>query len=132
LAFSRQLIQFRRQYPIFRKSNWLSENQVCLLNPDSSEIIKEQWQDSARAFSIFLNSTENAAEARDDNFLLCFNAMGKTVEFTLPTDPHNRKWEVEINTAKSDFSKDSRFYRGKQSISLIEYSISILKRCRDA
>ena len=111
LEFTRQLIEFRRNHPVFRQRNWL---EVSWFNPDGSAITEAEWENAASAFSVFLNGAEIAGEAKDDNFLLCFNAESEMVDFTLPDELKGKDWQVVIDTTESGFVGDKRFDQEKE------------------
>ncbi len=128
LEFTRQLVEFRRQHPVFRQRNWL---EVRWFNSDGSEVTKEDWENSASAFSVFWNGKEIAGETKDDDFLLCFNAKGETVYFTLPKQLQKRKWQVAIDTNEAHFVEEKRCYQGSQVIDEEARSLVVLKCIED-
>ena len=123
LEFTRQLSEFRRRHPVFRQRNWL---EVSWFNPDGTAITESEWENSASAFSVFINGGEIPGKTKDDDFLLCFNAGKDMVEFTIPHSLQQREWQVSINTTESCFVKENRIYQGSQIIELKARSMLVL------
>ena len=113
LNFTRQLIQLRREHPIFRRRNWFQGRaihgsgveDIGWFNLDGSEMTEDQWQDGyAKAIAIFLNGKElispsaRGERITDDNFLLLCNTHYEQVEFILPMTLQGREWSLIIDT----------------------------------
>ncbi len=130
LEFTCQLIEFRRQHPVFRQRNWLEKGGVSWFNANGNEIIEEEGENSASAFSVFLNGAAISAEIKDDDFLLCFNAQEETVEFTLPDALQNREWQVVIDTTEASFVQENCVYKGNQVMEVKRRSLILLKCAR--
>jgi isoamylase len=67
LDFTRKLIQFRREHPIFCRRHWFQGREIHgsgvvdigWFNPDGSAIDDEQWHDGeAKSITVFLNGEE--------------------------------------------------------------------------
>ncbi len=114
LEFTCQLIEFRRQHPIFRQRNWL---EVSWFNPDGTTITEAEWEHSATAFSVFLNGGSIPGGTTDDDFLLCINAQSEMVEFTLPAGLEDKEWQVAIDTSESGLITEKPL---KQEMGVIE------------
>jgi glycogen operon protein len=121
LAFTRRLIQLRREHPAFRRQNWFAgrpigqwRNEATLPDiawfaPSGDEMTSDQWGDGlARCLSVFLNgSGMRARDARgqrvvDDSFLLLFNAHSEAVNVKVPDEGWAAGWVVEIDTVEPD------------------------------
>ncbi|MEB3231988.1 MAG: glycogen debranching protein GlgX, partial [Leptolyngbyaceae bacterium] len=115
LAFTQQLIQFRRTHRVFRRQDWFQGrdiygsgvNDIAWFNPDGSEMDDRQWQDySLKSISIFLNGNElNRPNGRgervvDDSFLILFNDYHDLVDFEIPYPLWAMHWQVKIDTRK--------------------------------
>ena len=113
LAFTRKLIQLRRDHPVFRRSAFLTGHEVrgsglpdvWWFRPDGRRMTQKDWQrEDARALGCFLNGAEipsrtpTGEEIVDDSFLLLFNAHFEAVPFTLPTRRFGARWTVELAT----------------------------------
>ncbi len=128
LEFTRQLIEFRGQHPVFRQRKWL---EVSWFNPDGSGITEEEWENSASAFSVFLNGGEIPGETKDDDFFLCFNPQSEMVEFTFPDGLQEREWKVAIDTTDVCFVEEKRCYKGSEVMEVKGRSLIVLKWIED-
>ncbi|MBD0269791.1 MAG: glycogen debranching protein GlgX, partial [Cyanobacteria bacterium Co-bin8] len=87
LEFTRRLIHFRQQHPVFCRRHWFQGREIHgsgvsdigWFNPDGSKISDQQWHDDeAKAIAVFLNGKEipdpnpRGERVVDDSFLLLF------------------------------------------------------------
>ncbi len=143
LDFTRQLIYFRCQHPVFHRRKWFQGraihgsdvNDIGWYNPDGGEMTEEQWNiDFAKAVGIFLNGEEIPASGErgerivDDSFMVCFNAHYELIEFTIPPNFQDKNWVVVIDTSKSRFVENGKQYQGEVPIPVMERSIVVLRR----
>lgn len=143
LDFTRQLVFFRRQHPVFRQRKWFQGRaihgtgveDIAWFNPNGDEMTEEQWQIGfARAIGIFLNGEEIAAPGPqgeriiDENFYICFNAHYEAIDFTLPPLLQGREWVIQIDTNLAHFPQVGRHYREDKPIPVGERSIVILRQ----
>lgn len=143
LNFTRQLIYFRRQHPIFRRRKWFlgraiygsSVKDIAWFNPDGGDMTEDQWQAGyTKAIGIFLNGEEIAARGdegervMDDSFFLCFNAHYEMIEFTLPPGLQDREWLVVIDTDKPRFVEEELSYTEDKPIPITARSVMVLRR----
>ena len=134
LEFTRHLIQFRQQHPVFRQRHWLHQgsrkSDIRWFNPDGSAITEEQWQESLRAISIFLNGEGiSSSDGPDDSFLLFFNPQDEIVEFLIPSELQERDWRVVIDTTEAGLVEENRVYQGSQSVPVTGRSLLVLTGC---
>jgi isoamylase len=114
--FTKQLIAFRREHPVFRRESFLTGKEVrgsglpdvWWFRPDGRRMTQKDWQrPDAHTLGVFLNGDEiqghtpTGDEMRDDSFLLLFNAYAEPITFTLPTRRFGPRWVVEIATGES-------------------------------
>ncbi|MEQ8757032.1 MAG: glycogen debranching protein GlgX [Coleofasciculus sp. G1-WW12-02] len=143
LNFTRQLIYFRRQHPIFRRRKWFlgraiygsSVKDIAWFNPDGGDMTEDQWLAGyTKAIGIFLNGEEIAARGdegervMDDSFFLCFNAHYEMIEFTLPPGLQDREWLVLIDTDKPRFIEEEISYTEDKPIPVTARSVMVLRR----
>ncbi|MBE9030111.1 glycogen debranching protein GlgX [filamentous cyanobacterium LEGE 11480] len=143
LDFTRQLIDFRRKHPIFRRRKWFqgraihgSEvHDIAWFNIDGTEMNEEQWQEGAiKSIAIFLNGEEIATpndrgeRLIDDSFLMLFNAHAEPLEFSLPADMQTWEWRTIIDTTKPRFVRRGKHYMHDQVIAVEPRSFVMLKR----
>ncbi|MCJ2541733.1 glycogen debranching protein GlgX [Thermostichus vulcanus] len=141
LDFTRQLIFFRRQHPVFRRRKWFQGRSIrgvadiTWFNPDGGEMTEEQWQVGfAKAIGIFLNGEgivtpgPRGERILDDSFLLLFNAHYEPLEFVLPIGLQDRQWVLVIDTCKARFVEVGSHYEGDKPIQVQDRSILVLRR----
>ncbi|NEQ76133.1 MAG: glycogen debranching protein GlgX [Okeania sp. SIO2C9] len=143
LDFTRQLIYFRCQHPVFHRRKWFQGraihgsdvSDIGWYNPDGGEMTEEQWNiDFAKAVGIFLNGEEIPASGErgeriiDDCFMIFFNAHYELIEFTIPPKFQDRSWVVIVDTSKSRFVENGKQYQGEVPIPVMERSIVVLRR----
>ncbi|MCH2049129.1 MAG: glycogen debranching protein GlgX [Trichodesmium sp. ALOHA_ZT_67] len=142
LDFTRELIYFRFQHPVFYRRKWFQGraihgsdvSDIGWYNPDGGEMTEEQWNiDFAKAVGIFLNGEEIPASGRrgeriiDDSFMIFFNAHYELIEFTIPPRFQDRNWVIIIDTSKSAFVENGKYYQGKTLVPVMEHSIVVLQ-----
>jgi glycogen operon protein len=137
-AFARQLIELRREHPVFRRTHFFAGHgeqlpDVWWMRPDGRRMTRRDWENGdARAIGVFLNGDELGAETprgdevRDDSFLLLFNAHYEDMEFRLPARRFGARWELELHTGRCEC-------RGDRSVAgarvLVESrSLAVLRR----
>jgi glycogen operon protein len=146
LQFTRQLAQFLKDHPVFRRRKWFQGRAIhgsgvsdlAWFNPDGVEMTEEQWQvDYAKVISIFLNgeeiATPNTRGERiiDDNFLLFFNAYWEAIEFVLPDKFQKQHWITVIDTTEAIFLEDKNItYTADQLVPVEGRSVVVLKRLK--
>jgi isoamylase len=117
LAFTRRLIELRRDHPVFRRRQFLHGTDeegsglpdVWWFRPDGQRMTKVDWeQDDGHMLGMFLNGEEIAAtdphggRVVDDSFVLLFNAHHEDVEFTLPPGRFGASWTCVLRTDDPD------------------------------
>ncbi|PPT09701.1 Glycogen debranching enzyme [Geitlerinema sp. FC II] len=143
LEFTRQLIDFRKRHPVFRRRKWFQgraiygsqATDIGWFNPDGEEVSNEQWQQgSTKEIAVFLNGEALPARGSqgqrvmDDSFFLLFNARDESLEFQLPPVLRHPRWRVVLDTTKAQFVKDGQCYTGDSSVSVSARSILLLQR----
>jgi isoamylase len=115
LAFTRQIIRFRREHPVFRRRRFLDITpepsgpgdlpDIAWFNPDGTQMMAADWADpAALAFAIFLNGDaisepdSRGAWPVDDSFLVAFNAWWEPLTWTFP-EGLAASWTVVIDTS---------------------------------
>ncbi|MEE9414911.1 MAG: glycogen debranching protein GlgX [Acidimicrobiales bacterium] len=113
LAFTKRLIRFRRNRPMFRRRHWFEGSprhgsdltDVGWFAPSGEAMSIDDWQTGhARSMSVFLNGEGLVATGPrgerivDDSFLVMFNAHWDTVTFVVPEDLGGSMWQVQIDT----------------------------------
>jgi glycogen operon protein len=112
LAFCQDLVDFRRQHPVFRRRRFfegesiLGElSDIAWFRPDGAEMTDDDWGAGfAKSVGIFLNGEalpdpdRRGQRLRDDSFLLLFNGHHEDVTFVLPKREFGRRWATDLTT----------------------------------
>ncbi len=143
LDFTRELIFFRRQHPVFRRRKWFqgqsihgkSISDIAWFNPDGSDMTDEEWEVGyAKSIGVFLDGGQipspgpQGQRVSDDSFLLFFNAHYETIEFALADALSNKEWTVVIDTKEPRFVKEEKVYTGSQAVPVTGRSVVVLRR----
>ncbi|HKB31210.1 MAG TPA: glycogen debranching protein GlgX, partial [Streptosporangiaceae bacterium] len=108
LAFTRDLVAFRRAHPVFRRRRFLAgadASELAWFTPAGTPMTAADWSDSgARAVAIYLDGSDAPDRAADgsplidDDFLVLVNAWWEQLGFTMPTCRAGQGWQVEIDS----------------------------------
>jgi glycogen operon protein len=108
LAFTRRLIAFRRQHPVFRRRRFLAGQQASELGwftPAGTPMTGADWANpSALSLAIYLDGSDDPDRAEDgtplldDDFLVLFNAWWEPLEFVIPGTRDGQTWRAEIDS----------------------------------
>jgi isoamylase len=112
LEFSRRLMAFRREHPVFRRRRWFRGEpsqqdalpDIAWFKPDGNEMTDRDWAEwFAKSFMVFLNGDAlrtrgRGRSIRDDTFLLILNGHVDPVGFTVPADRWGARWTPVIDT----------------------------------
>jgi isoamylase len=136
LEFTRTLVLFRREHPVFRRWTFFEGRgeqlpDVWWMRPDGRRMTRRDWDnDESRAIGVFLNGeelraqTQRGEELRDDSFLLLFNAHFEQIEFRLPARRFGTRWEVELATG---WVNGDRLVAGG-TVTIESRSLAVLRR----
>jgi glycogen operon protein len=113
LDFTRQLIRFRKDHPVFRRRRWFQGRpihgsevkDIAWFLPEGTEMQEAHWNDAfTKSLAVFLNGRaipardEAGRRITDDSFLLLFNAHHEPVTFMLPGARWGRRWTTVMDT----------------------------------
>jgi glycogen operon protein len=108
LAFTKNLITFRRAHPVFRRRRFLAgaeASQLQWFTPAGTPMDSADWADpDARAIAIYLDGSDDPDVAEDgtlladDDFLVLVNSWWEPLGFTLPATRPRAQWHIEIDT----------------------------------
>jgi glycogen operon protein len=116
LEFSRKLISFYRQHPVFRRRGWFQGRPVRHYETDAlhdiawfavsgEEMAVEDWdRANANVLGVFLNGVgiatpdDRGAKVLDNSFYLMFNAHHEPKQFQLPKARWGNKWTLVMDT----------------------------------
>jgi isoamylase len=141
IAFTSQLIHFRRSHPVFSRKRWFQGRPVrnrgladiSWFLPDSSEMEESHWKEGfAKSLGIYLNGNglntvdETSQPVTDDSFYILFNAHSGTVDFKLPDEKYGKKWKKVWDTADPK-AENGKEYAAGESITTTDRSIVLLQ-----
>ncbi len=142
LEFTRSLIAFRKEHPVFRRRHFLTGREtqgsglpdVWWFRPDGLKMTPRNWQHpETNAIGLFLNGDEIPARARtgepvrDDSFVILLNTGHEPVTFRLPTRRFGRRWIVEFSTVEAAFPEDFEC-PARTSLQVESRSLVVLRR----
>ncbi len=142
LDFTRKLIHFRRNHPVFRRRRWFlgqrihgSEvKDIIWVTPDGEQMAEENWEEGHfSSLGIFLNGTTipnpnpKGDPSTDDSFYLMFNAYHESVTFKIVGARWGAVWQLEIDTNKGSFAEEKIKMTAGKNITLAPYSVIILR-----
>ena len=143
LEFTRQLIQLRKQHPVFHRRRWFQGRpihgaqvtDIDWFSPDGVEMAEEQWgQGFAKALGVFLNgegiqSPDSRGErVVDESFYVLFNAHHEPLQFTLPKRDWGEEWVVALDTARPTLEEEEGRHKAGDEVSVESRSLKVLRR----
>ncbi|HEV7732898.1 MAG TPA: glycogen debranching protein GlgX [Candidatus Binatia bacterium] len=124
IRFVQRLTWLRHQYPILRRSRFLTGaydeeldvKDVTWINANGTELTAENWADgNMRCFGMLMDGRAKATaikkRAEDATLLLVLNAHHDLVQFTLPECPDAGGWQRLLDTNDPDLD-EARFKVG--------------------
>jgi glycogen operon protein len=114
LEYTKNLIAFRHDHPVFRRRRWFEgrsvrgseRHDIVWYNTDGSQMSKEAWRRGyAKSLAVYLNGNaietpdERGERVVDDSFLVLFNAHSQSVHFTMPDDLRGLEWRIVLYSA---------------------------------
>ncbi len=143
LEFTRQLIQLRKEHPVFHRRRWFQGRpihgaqvtDIGWFTSDGSEMRQEDWNGGfAKALGIFLNgegiqSLDSRGErVVDESFYVLFNAHHEPLQFTLPKRDWGDEWVVVLDTARSTPKAEEQRQKAGQEVPVESRSLKVLRR----
>jgi isoamylase len=113
LAFTQRVIQLRRDYPILRRSRFLTGEHdkqldirdVVWVNANGGEMTETDWESNwVKCFGVVLDGrarkTAMARHGEDDSVLIIMNSYeGSSVDFKLPHTTAGPRWSLLLDTS---------------------------------
>jgi isoamylase len=112
--FTVQLIQLRRQHPVFHRRGWYQGrsirgsaelDDIGWFRPDGSGMSDSDWEQGyIKSLQVFLNGRLGYVNKRgepvlDDDFLILFNASEDHIFFRPALAEEDRPWQIVLNTS---------------------------------
>jgi isoamylase len=108
LAFTRDLIAFRKAHPVFRRQRFLVGAEAAELSwftPGGAAMTGPDWNyPGALAVTLYLDGADapdrgaDGSPLVDDDFLVLVNAWWEPLEFTIPATRDGAAWQAAIDT----------------------------------
>jgi len=143
LEFTRNLIHYRREHPVFRRRRWFAGKTVRgsqrpdigWFTPGGKEMKGKNWREGfAKSLAIFLNGNaipsldQRGEKIMDDSFYILFNAHYEPLSFTLPTADWGARWLKVFDTVTGHFANGEESYSARSHINIGARSITLLRR----
>jgi isoamylase len=143
LEFTRKIIEFYRQHPVFRRRRWFQGRSIrgndvsdlAWFRPDGEQMSDEDWGVSfAKSLGVFISGDEipslDAAGRRisDDSFYVIFNAHWEPVEFTLPSERWGQGWSRVLDTSNGMPTEDEWQRAAGTRINIESRSLVVMRR----
>jgi len=141
LEFTRQLIHWRRNHPVFCRRRWFRGHLIKEINlkdiewflPDGKEIKDDNYtKDVARSLGIYLNGADldmtgpRGEKITDDNFYVIFNCTAGPVQYKLPPANYAESWKEVINTIHDTINPEGATHKPGDTITAEGRSIILL------
>ena len=143
IEFTRSLIRFRREHPIFRRRGWFTGipakgsglKDLEWFRPDGAEMNAGDWGvEYAKTLGAFLNGSAMTERdragnrIRDDSFFLMFNSYRESMEFKLPPKKWGREWTVMLDTADATASARAQSHQFEERVHVAGHAMVVLRR----
>jgi glycogen operon protein len=143
LEFTRRLIQFRKDHPVFRRRGWFqgrpihgaTVTDIGWFTPDGHSMDDEHWGEGfAKAVGIFLNGDAIASpdsrgeRVTDDSFYILFNAHYEPLDFALPESEWGKEWVTVLDTARPVPKEEEERIRAGSATGVDARSLKVLRR----
>jgi isoamylase len=126
LAYAKHLIKLRKDYPILRRSRFLTGQtdpnldvrDVTWINANGGEMQQEHWDDDhMKCFGMLLDGRAQKTGIRklaeDETVLILVNGFGDVVDFTMPEAFGGQGWKLLIDTNTPDTAGGADFPFGE-------------------
>jgi isoamylase len=140
--FTRRLIRFRKEHPVFRRPKYfrgkriydLDVKDIMWFNPSGAEMNDQDWKNGfAKCLGMLVSGLASDVRGpkgepiRDDTFLLLCNAHYESLTFILPGREEIR-WEFVLDTkSERGFVRPQKIMPAGDEVELIDRSLSLLK-----
>ena len=139
--FCKQLIQFRKQHPVFARHCWFKDGaandklpDVQWFLPNGKMIREDDWKNNAsKCVGVFLKGdavddcSYQEEKLNDDNFFVVFNADKKQQKFKLPPQQYAKKW-IKILDTCIETMQESDVIDCNTEIEVYDLSINVFKQ----
>ena len=142
LAFTRRLIHFRQEHPVFRQRRWFlgkpihgtDLSDIGWFLPDGNQMNESSWGVGfAHSVGIFLNGggikqpDPTGQRIIDNSFYLIFNADPNRINFTIPNQAWGSCWEKVLDTYENNTNEHGPLYHPGQVLNVAGRSLVVLQ-----
>jgi isoamylase len=143
LEFTRLMIHFVRQHPVFRRRGWFQGrpiygkgvDDIGWFMPGGREMSDEDWTSSrVQSFGVFLNGQgmpdvdSQGDPVIDDSFYLVFNPYHEKMVFTMPDDRWGKSWVKVLDTNEDLPREEKKATSAGGSLEVQSRSVMVLRR----
>jgi len=140
-AFTRRLIGYYHQHPVFRRRRWFQGREIhgpeitdiAWFTHTGEQMAEENWgQDFAKSLGVYLNGKSipnpnpKGDPVTDDSFYLIFNAHFEELIFTLPSKDWGKSWVKELDT-DTGWVEDEKLVRAGEDLKVVARSMVVLR-----
>jgi isoamylase len=142
LNFTRKVTALRRAHPVLHRATFFKGrplrgsqiSDILWFRHDGADMSDEDWSNSeTRSLGVFFagdgmdEPDSDGNPIGDDDFLLLVNSHTEPIDFSLPFEKDDRKWELLIDTSNDD-AEEQRL--GGEKTTLAGSSLKLLLRRR--
>jgi glycogen operon protein len=146
LEFTRRLIAFRQQHPVFRRRRWFQGqliygsdvHDIGWFTPAGTEMSEEDWNTGfVKSLGVFLNGEgivdpdSRGERIIDDSFYILFNSHHEPISFTLPAREWGRDWVKVLDTSTELPDEGEQKYRARRKVQVHSRSLVVLRRVNE-
>jgi isoamylase len=140
--FTKSLIQFRKQHPVFHRPKYFMGRRIrgsdvkdiMWFSPTGAEMDDQEWHNGfSKCIGLLVSGStidvknEMSEPIRDDTFLLLFNGHYEPLTFILP-GREEIAWELLLDTDEEDgFVKSLKQVPAGEEVELVERSLCLLR-----
>jgi isoamylase len=138
--FTQQLIQLRKEYPVFCKPNWFKKQTVddgiediTWFFHNGEPVSEKDWNEGlAKIAGVFLNGKSgcipqaNEEKTKSNNFYVIFNAYEESIEFKLPEARYGDRWMKFVDTNENVTIANNAIYKFGDYVTVMGRSIVLL------
>lgn len=130
----------RREHPVFTDLSLFTGKEnpqngvkdITWLRPDASEMTVAEWnQPYHKTGAYMLNGAATKNHKDDDDFLIMVSGDNYyTINYKLPTPPSGGQWQLLLDTAEGEFSREAKMFEPGSEYALRPYSYVIFTKKR--
>ncbi len=143
LEFTKKLIHFRKNHPVFRRREWfkgqpikgLRLDDIAWFLPEGIEMPEENWKhDFAKSLGVYLNGRgirsvgPKGQQIIDDSFYVIFNAYHGALSYTLPPKKYGKVWTKVLDTHENCIEEEGVKVLAGQIVKVEGRAVMVLKQ----